>query len=65
MQRTITGPNGQVRARLDEGGNTMLFVYDRGGRPLGYYNQTLDKTFDRGGRYIGPGDQRMYLVEEE
>lgn len=63
--RTVTNSHGQVRARLDEGGNTMLFVYNRAGQPLGYYNQTLDKTYDTGGQYIGPGDQRMTLVEDE
>ena len=65
MQTVITNAHGQVRARLDEGGNSRLYVYDRGGRPLGYYHQDLDKTYDTGGNYIGPGDQRMTLVEDE
>jgi hypothetical protein len=62
--RTILNSKGEVRGRLDEGNNTMLAVYNRQGRCLGYYHQVQDKTYTAGGGYVGPGDQRMVLLEE-
>jgi hypothetical protein len=49
---------------MDEGSNSMLWIYNRNGQPLGYYHQVNKKTYSVGGTYIGPGDQRMTLVEE-
>lgn len=63
--RNILNGRGQLRARLDEGDNTQLFVYDRNGRALGVYNQVQDKTYSMSGQYVGPGDQRMVLVRDE
>lgn len=62
-QRVIVDGHGQVRCRLDEGTNTMLYIYNRTGEPLGYYHRVNDKTYSRSGGYVGPGDQRMSLVD--
>jgi hypothetical protein len=63
-QHTIISGTGQVRGRVDEGDNTILWIYNRQGHPLGSYNQVQDKTYSVTGRYVGPGDQRMTLIEE-
>jgi hypothetical protein len=63
-QRTIYSGQGQVRARLDEGGNTQLFIYNRQGQPLGFYHTVQDRTYTMSGQYVGPGDQRMSLIED-
>ena len=63
-QRVVINGKGQVRCRLDEGSNSMLWIYNRQGRALGYYHQVNDKTYAVGGKYIGPGDQRMILAED-
>jgi len=63
-QKTVINGKGQVRCRLDEGGNSLLFIYNRQGQPLGYYQQVNDKTYSISGQYIGPGDQRMVLADD-
>ena len=63
-QRVVINGKGQIRCRMDEGSNSMLWIYNRNGQPLGYYHQVNKKTYSVGGTYIGPGDQRMTLVEE-
>jgi hypothetical protein len=62
-QKTYTNARGEVRARIDEGTNTMLYIYNKFGKSLGYYHQINDKTYSANGFYVGPGDQRMTLVE--
>jgi hypothetical protein len=56
---------GRVRARLYEGNSDQAEILDRTGKRLGFYHRSGDKTYDRTGRYVGPGDQRMTLVDDE
>ena len=62
--KIILGNKGQVRARLYEGGNDQADILSRTGRRLGFYHQSGDRTYDGSGRYVGPGDQRMSLIED-
>ena len=39
-------------------------VYDRGGKLLGRYNKSENRTYDRSGKYIGLGDLRVGLIKE-
>lgn len=55
---------GRLRGRMWEGNNETLQIYGAKGQYLGYYQQSADKTFDAAGRYVGPGDQRMTLLED-
>jgi hypothetical protein len=63
-QRIIYSGTGKVRGHIEEGSNTQLYIYSRQGKMLGYYNKNMDRTFDQRGRYVGPGDQRMTLLED-
>lgn len=63
MQRTIYDRSGLVKARLDEGDNSILNIYTRNGEMLGYYNISQDKTYTRTGVLVGNGDLRMSLIE--
>ena len=63
-QRIIYSGTGKVRGHIEEGNNNQLFIYSRQGKMLGFYNKNLDRTFSGTGQYIGPGDQRMVLMED-
>lgn len=62
-QKTIYSGHAIVRGRMDEGLNSNLYIYNRTGKMLGFYNQVQDKTYSCTGEYVGPGDQRLTLLE--
>jgi len=59
MANYISNRAGKIvgRTELDK-------VYDRGGKLLGRYNKSENRTYDSGGKYIGQGDQRVALIKE-
>jgi hypothetical protein len=59
MAEYITNRAGKVVGRVDTDK-----VYDRGGKVLGRYNKSENRTYDRGGKYIGSGDLRTILIKE-
>lgn len=59
MAEYISNRAGKVVGRVDTDK-----VYDRGGKLLGRYNKSENRTYDRSGKYIGRGDLRVGLIKE-
>jgi hypothetical protein len=59
----IKNQQGQLLGVLQEGNNDQLGVYGPQGQALGFYVKSSNKTFATGKGYIGNGDQRMLLLD--
>jgi hypothetical protein len=60
--KIVLDSKGQLKARLQEGTKGILYVYDRIGHMVGFYDANTNRTFHANGHFFGMGDQRMSLV---
>jgi hypothetical protein len=64
MWKLVLNGKCEKRGQLYTGKNDNQQILGRTGESLGYYLASADKTYDKQGRYVGPGDQRMSLLED-
>lgn len=64
MWKIILDGQGRKRGQIYLGESNVKQILGKTGELLGYYQASADQTYDKTGRRVGPGDQRMSLLED-